>query len=392
MSRRPLVADPRTGQLTKLSEIGRALTYTTSLDEVAGVTIDRGAALVDASAAVLMLADAEGQMHVRASHGIDDARVAMFQAPSTGEVVGRLQGLLNVPDEFFIAVPLVVEGAVTGLIAVALRHRGADADEWMLSALADQAAVALERARLGGEVRLEMEARLRASEGATNAKDRALATLAHDIRGPLGAIEGYCSNLEDALYGPVTPDQHQALSRVRMSGRHLLSLLENVMDMARLTTGAVTINTGPVRLSAVARDAVDILAPASMDKGQSLDIGEMADVVASADAGRLRQVLINLIGNAVKFTPTGGRITVSVTRCPQDGCSEIRISDTGPGIAEAEQIAIFEPYYRSETVALMPGVGLGLAISQALVKQMGGELIVESQAGAGATFIVRFLP
>ena len=107
----------------------------------------------------------------------DDGR-----APLDDEVYGRLQGLLAVPDDRFIAVPLVVGGAVTGLVAVALPHASTPADEWLLSALADQAAVALENARLGGEVRLEMEGRLRASEGATSAKDRALATLAHEMR------------------------------------------------------------------------------------------------------------------------------------------------------------------------------------------------------------------
>ena len=125
------------------------------------------------------------------------------------------------------------------MLAVGLAQTATSLDEWLLSGLADQAGVALENARLGGEVRLEMEGRLRVSEGATNAKDRALATLAHDIRSPLGAIEGYCAVLEDGLYGPMTEKQLHAIGRVRMSGRHLLSLLDNVMDMARLTAGAM---------------------------------------------------------------------------------------------------------------------------------------------------------
>ena len=385
--------EPRVEELRRLSEIGRALTYSTSLDEVARLTAERGAGLLDATAAVLMLSDDEGLLHVRSAHGVSDELLARFRTPLSDEVFGRLQGLLAVPDDRFLAVPLVVGGAVTGLLAVALDHVATAADEWLLSALADQAAVALERARLGGEVRREMEDRLRASEGATTAKDRALSTLAHDIRSPLGAIDGYCENLELEIYGPLTDQQRKALGRVRMSGRHLLSLLDTVMDMARLAAGAVRVRTEAVRLANVAREAVDILMPAAAAKGQRLRLIPGADVIVTGDHDRLRQVLVNLIGNAVKFTPRDGAIDVSTAEVIARGArwGEVRVADTGPGIAEAERAAVFEPYYRSEGTALAPGVGLGLAISQALVKQMGGEMHLESELGVGSTFAVRLV-
>ncbi|MBA3969477.1 MAG: GAF domain-containing protein, partial [Gemmatimonadetes bacterium] len=363
-------------QLRRLTEISRALTYTTSLEQVTRLTVERGAELLGAEAAVLMLADAEGLLHVRATHGVTEERVTRFHAPLSDEVIGRLQGLLAVPDDCFIAVPLVVGGAVTGLLAVATQEPCTAANEALLSALADQAAVALENARLGGEVRLEMEDRLRASEGATTAKDRALATLAHDIRTPLGAIDGYCSIMQDEIYGPINDRQRETLGRVRMSGRHLLALLDNVMDMARLNAGVVRTSAEPVRLADVVREAVHMLIPAAHAKLQTLDLGTVADVVVTADHTRVRQVLVNLIGNAVKFTPQDGSISVTTSEhvAAGVGWGEIRVVDTGPGIVEAEQTAIFEPYYRSEGTAEMPGVGLGLAISHALVRQMGGEL------------------
>ena len=387
-----LPADSEVGRLRRLSEIGRALTYATSLDQVARLTVERGAELLEATAAVLMLPDAGGLLHVRAAHGIDEERIARFRAPLTDEVIGRLQGLLAVPDDSFIAVPLVVGGAVTGIVAVALSHDATAADEWLLSALADQAAVALENARLGGEVRLEMEDRLRATEGATNAKDRALSTLAHDIRSPLGAIDGYCANFEEEIYGPVNDRQREVLRRVRMSGRHLLSLLDTVMDMARFNAGVAAVKAEPVHLTEVAREAVQILGPAAEAKFQTLRLDSAADAIVSADGARLRQVLVNLIGNAVKFTPQEGSITVTTTVRMIEGVpwGEIRVTDTGPGIAKSEQAAIFEPYYRSEGTALLPGVGLGLAISHALVKQMGGEMELESEVGVGSSFAVRF--
>ncbi len=383
--------DPGFAQLRRLTEISRALTYTTSLEQVTRLTVERGAELLDASAAVLMLPDAEGLLHVRAAHGIDEERVARFRAPLSDEVFGRLQGLLGVPDDCFIAVPLVVGGAVTGLVAVATRQASTDADETLLSALADQAAVAIENARLGGEVRLEMEDRLRASEGATSAKDRALATLAHDIRTPLGAIQGYCEILEEEIYGPVNDRQRETLGRVRMSGRHLLALLDNVMDMARLTAGVVRVGAEPVRLVDVAREAVHLLIPAADARLQTLQLGRTADVVVTADHDRVRQVLVNLIGNAVKFTPPDGSISVTTRERVVGGAAwgEVRVADSGPGIAEAERAAVFEPYYRGEGTAQAPGVGLGLAISRALVQQMGGELELESEVGAGTTFIIR---
>ncbi|CAN5279347.1 hypothetical protein BH24GEM2_BH24GEM2_06250 [soil metagenome] len=378
-------------QLRRLTEISRALTYTTSLEQVTRLTVERGAELLGAVAAVLMLADAEGLLHVRATHGVTEERVTRFHAPLSDEVIGRLQGLLAVPDDCFIAVPLVVGGAVTGLLAVATQEPCTAANEALLSALADQAAVALENARLGGEVRLEMEDRLRASEGATTAKDRALATLAHDIRTPLGAIDGYCSIMQDEIYGPINDRQRETLGRVRMSGRHLLALLDNVMDMARLNAGAVRTSAEPVRLADVVREAVHMLIPAAHAKLQTLDLGTVADVVVTADHTRVRQVLVNLIGNAVKFTPQDGSISVTTSEhvAAGVGWGEIRVVDTGPGIVEAEQTAIFEPYYRSEGTAEMPGVGLGLAISHALVRQMGGELHLESEVGVGSSFMIR---
>ena len=377
-------------QLRRLTEISRALTYTTSLDQVTRLTVERGAELLGASAAVLMLADAEGVLQVRAAHGIPEARIARFGAPVTDDVMERLQGLCGVAPDALIAVPLVVGGAVTGLVAVATGRLSTASDESLLSSLADHAAVALENARLGGEVRLAMEDRLRASEGAT-AKDRALATLAHDIRTPLAAIDGYCEILEEELYGRVNDRQRETLGRVRMSGRHLLSLLDNVMEMARLTAGVVRLSAQPVDLLDVAREAVHMLIPAADAKLQALHLGRSESVVVTGDHARVRQVLVNLIGNAVKFTPQDGSITVSTSVRLVDSVAwgEIRVSDTGPGIAEAERAAIFEPYYRSEGTSDAPGVGLGLAISHGLVRGMGGELCVESRVGAGTAFLLR---
>lgn len=384
-------ADPGFDQLRKLTEISRALTYTTSLDQVTRLTVERATDLLDATAAVLMLPDAGGLLQVRAAHSVRGDRLARFSAPMGDQLISRLQGLLNVSAQCFIAVPLIVGGEVTGVLAVAMTGAYTLADEWLLSALADQTAVALENARMGGEVRDEMEDRLRASEGATNAKDRALSTLAHDIRTPLGAIEGYCSILQDGLHGPVNDRQIETLGRIRMSGQHLLALLDNVMDMARINAGVITIDAAPLRLIDVAREACQMLLPAADAKFQTLEVKEIRSATINADQARLRQVLINLVGNAVKFTPQDGRVTVTTTclHFENRDWGEVRVIDTGPGIPEAELNAVFTPYYRAASAARVPGVGLGLAIAHALIEQMGGTLSVESKVDAGTSFIAR---
>ena len=385
------IADPSGDQLRGLTAIGRALTYATTLDQVARLAVERGATLLDASSAVIMLPDSDELLNVRASHGIDAQLVARFRAPLTDDLATRLQGLLDVSDDRFLAVPLIVGGTVTGLIGMALRSPHTEADEWLLSAHADQIAVALENARLSGEVRVELEARLRASEGATNAKDRALATLAHDIRSPLGSIEAYSELLTDGLFGPVTDKQREAIGRIRMSGRHLLSLLDSVMDMARLNAGIVRLSHEPVAIADVAREAVEMMLPMADAKLQVLTLGERSKAEVAGDRGHLRQVLVNLIGNAIKFTPQDGTIRVSTSEQVVDGArwGVIRITDSGPGIAEDELASVLEPFYRSEGTAQEPGVGLGLAISNGLVHHMGGVLEIESEVGVGSTFIVR---
>jgi sigma-B regulation protein RsbU (phosphoserine phosphatase) len=383
-------AHPDFEQLRGLTEISRAFTYTTTLDQVTRLTVERGAALLGATAAVVMLPDDEGLMHVRAAHGVEEHLITRFRAPFSDELLGRLQGLFSVGEDRFLAVPLVVGGAVSGLVAVATDSSASPGDEWLLSALADHAAVALENARLGGEVRMAMEERLRASEGATSAKDRALSTLAHDIRTPLGAIEGYCDIMEMGMQGPINEQQRETLARIRMSGRHLLSLLDTVMDIARLDAGALHVTNAPVRLSDVVREAVQLLIPAADAKLQQLRIGQLSDVIVLADHNRLRQVLVNLLGNAVKFTPEGGAITVSTETSLTTGKTSgvVRVQDSGPGIAPDEQAAIFEAYYRSNAAAHTPGVGLGLAISQALIAQMDGALTLVSELGVGSIFTV----
>jgi signal transduction histidine kinase len=392
-------ADSRLAQIRKLTEISRALTYTTALDEVLRLAADRAAELLDAESALLMLTDADGFLRVRATRGVQDEVLERFREPLDETLVRRLQGLLDISSpQCFLGVPLVAHGTVTGLLAV-VRPEGeacTDEEEWLLSAVADQVAVALENARLEEEMRREREGRARAVEEAgeaDGAKNRALATLSHDLRSPLNAIDSYAALIEMEILGPVSDRQREALGRIRMSGRHLLAVLENVLEMQRINAGVVGVRTVSIAAAAVIEEAVLMVGPSAVAKEQSLVVEAAPEVVLEADPDRLRQVLVNLLGNAVKYTRPNGSLRVAASLTEIDGrpWGIIAVSDTGPGIPADKLQTIFRPYYRIlATDGSSPeGTGLGLAISRELVRQMGGEIRVESELGRGSTFIVQ---
>jgi sigma-B regulation protein RsbU (phosphoserine phosphatase) len=384
----------RSGQIRGLTEVSRALTYATSLTDVLRLAVDRAAELLEAEQSVVMLTDDDGLLHVRASHGVDEHRVQDFREPLSETLIGRLQGLFGRMDEAsFVGVPLVSHGAVIGMLAVFRADGGSctNTDEWLLSALADQTAVALENARLQEQVREEMHERLRVVQGLTRANERALSTLAHDLRSPLNAIEAYSELLEMGLLGPVVDRQREALGRIRMSGRHLLAVLENVMELAHLSAATVRPQTGSVAAALVAREAVELVQHDATSKDQVLEVETGADLLVRADPDRLRQVLVNLLGNAVKYTPPRGSIRLRSSVIEHQGMwwGALSVSDSGPGIPPDQHEAVFEPYVRLSNNEEEPGTGLGLAICRELVRHMGGHLEVESQVGAGSTFTVR---
>lgn len=392
-------SDLRFEQLRKLTEITRALTYTTAPEEVLRLATERAADLLEAQRALLMLADEQGMLRVRAAHGLSEGAIEPIRERLDESLIRRLQGLLGAPlQEAFLGVPLVVHGAVTGLLAV-VRPAGkpiTEEEEWLLSAVADQVAVALENARLEEEARRVREERAREAKGAERVdetNERALATLSHDLRSPLNAIDSYAELIEMEILGPVSDRQREALGRIRMSGRHLLAVLENVLEMTRLSAGAVRLQVGPVAVNAVVEEAVLMVRPSAAAKEQSLLVEPDTELMVHADPNRLRQVLVNLLGNAVKYTqPTGTvRVGTSVREIGGAQWGVIAVSDTGPGIPAEKLQAIFQPYYRipSAEGEQSEGAGLGLAISRQLARQMGGEIGVESELGHGCTFTVR---
>ena len=401
VSMSPLIppSDRRAEQLRRLTGISRALTYTTSTDQIVNVGIRQAAELLGAERTLLMLCGEDGTLRVRAAHGVSDAAVESVARQSDLPLAEQLKRLLTFSEpEGFLGVPLVAGGQVTGLLAVSRSEAGeaSEEEEWLLSAVADQIAVAMENARLDEQIQKERASRLRSdneSSAADEASERALATLAHDLRSPLNAIDSYSELMEMEILGPISERQREALGRIRLSGRHLLAVLENVLEMTRLSAGAVRIHAESVAAATVVDEAALIMRPAATLKNISLIVEPSSDILLAADPDRLRQVLVNLLGNAVKYTQNGGSIRVSATSASVGGRQSglLTVADTGPGIPAEKLEAIFQPYYRlpNASPGAPEGAGLGLAISRELIRHMDGEIEVTSELGHGCTFTVR---
>jgi phosphoserine phosphatase RsbU/P len=378
----------RLDRLRALTEVSRALTYATSIDEVLELAVQRAAQLMGADRSVIMLNDGDGLLVVRAAYGLDRERVRELREPLSETLIQRLQGLLDYPSpDCFLSVPLVVQGEVTGILASVRvgTAPAAEDDEWLLSALADQAAVALENARLTEAVRTERIEVERMAE----AQSRTRATLGHELRVPLSAILSYAALLLDGVHGPLNDRQWESVARIRIGGQHLLAIIENVLDAVQLTAGRVPMVSVDLRVADVLSEAVDLVRPRLSEQQQEVRL-DAGDLVARGDPNRLRQALVNLLGNASKYSPKGSVIDVCAGPREHQGrtCAAIAVIDPGRGIPAEAQHSLFKPYSRAGAPAHEPGLGLGLYICRQLIRQMGGEIEVESAENRGSTFTV----
>jgi PAS domain S-box-containing protein len=218
-------------------------------------------------------------------------------------------------------------------------------------------------------------------------KDQFLSILSHELRTPLNAIMGFASILDDELMGTLNANQHQFLTKIMSGTEVLLALINDLLDMSRIQAGKFSLQPAPTDVGAVVREAVDHLAVLADRKGHTLAI-TVPDGLApiTADAQRVKQVLINLIGNAIKFTPDGGHIAVSVAETSSALC--LQVTDDGIGISSADRARLFQPFTQVDdsNTRAAGGTGLGLSISKALVEAHGGTLNVESEVGRGSTF------
>jgi signal transduction histidine kinase/PAS domain-containing protein len=333
-------------------------------------------------------------------HAIRDGRSILVPSVSDASIASMLSGEQSVialaretETTSLLMVPIATRGHVLGALGLGTRgmRRPFDQGDLLLAEeLGRRTAMALDNAYLlAAEHRARAEAELARSEAerASRAKSDFLAMMSHELRTPLNAIAGYAELIELGVRGPVSDAQVIDLQKIRQNQRHLLGLINSVLNFARLDAGRVLYDLANVPLAAALRAVESLIEPQLRERALVYHLAPCdVAVTARADSEKLQQILLNLLGNAAKFTAGGGRIELSCRA--EDRQVHIIVRDTGVGIPPEQFDRIFEPFVQGSrgSRSTKEGVGLGLAISRELARGMGGELTVESEVGVGSTF------
>src|SRR5467141_2549601 len=229
---------------------------------------------------------------------------------------------------------------------------------------------------------------LRAKEEAERGsrfKDQFLSTMSHELRTPLNAVLGFSDLLIDESYGPLNDRQRRYVEHIYTGGKHLLTLISDILDLSKIEAGRMELTNESLRVEAIFGEVLSVMRPLADKKSQSLSKNSQPGLVVRADSVRFKQVLMNLLGNAIKFTPKDGSIELGAHLA--GGRVRVEVRDNGPGIPPAEQQRIFEAFYRlRESGKKTEGTGLGLAITHRLVELHGGELTLDSELGKGSFY------
>ncbi len=397
-------------RLRRLQAMTAAFSEAPTGRDIARVLVNQAHEALRADAAVvLLLDDAGGTLELAAQVGypretVDQWKVVPLEADAplaevvrTGapmffaqraalfrrypHITGRSVG----PDDALAAIPLTFRGRSLGAVALTFRrlHDFAGADRAFLMSLATLAAQAIDRARL---FEAERVSRLEA-EAANRLKDEFLATMSHELRTPLNAVVGWATLLRTKAIDPA--EAEHAIEAIYRNARAQTKLVEDILDVSRIVSGNLRLETAPVDVASVVEAAVDVLRPAADAKQIELRLTLEDSCVISGDAARLQQIVWNLVSNAVKFTPDRGRIEVSITR--SDARVAILVRDTGSGIPPEFLPHVFERFRQVDGSTTRRHGGLGLAITRHLVELHGGTIEAKSGGvGTGATFTVEF--
>jgi len=398
------------GQLTALSEVGQAISSTLELDTVLKTIVGRAVQLSGLDAGVIYEYDQANDLFLlRASERFDESGVAEFRGATIrrGEgAVGRsveirqptqvpdthapdypahLRGLLDRAGfRALLAVPLLREDHIVGALMVIRKEPGEFAAEVveLLRSFAGQSALAIQNARLFREI----AEKGRQLEQASRHKSNFLASMSHELRTPLNAILGFNEMILGQVYGEVPADMKEPLEDIQKSGKHLLRLINNVLDLAKIEAGRMELSLQDYSVHDLVGSVHSTLRPLAAEKGLEFLATVPEDLpLAYGDGGRITQCLMNLAGNSIKFTKAG-RIEISVEE--KDGLLTYRVSDTGIGIPRDKIASLFTEFKQTDATIASEygGTGLGLSISRKFVEMHGGRIWIESELGRGSTF------
>jgi signal transduction histidine kinase len=399
-------------ELRALGDISQAVNSTLDQETVLATIVSRAVELSGSYSGIIYeLGPAGRRFHAKATHRISQEHLtALREAPvSLGEgAVGRAgssQSPVEVVDierqpalvapqvrkilmreglRSLLAIPLVREGQILGGLVILRYEPGAFSGEVVttLQTFAAQSVLAIQNARLFHEI----EEKSRQLEVASRHKSEFLANMSHELRTPLNAILGYTELLLDAIYGEVSEKMRGVLERVLSNGRHLLGLINDVLDLSKIEAGQLTLSIDVYSLADVVQSVHSAVGSLAAEKHLGFSVELQPNLpIGRGDGRRITQVLINLVGNAIKFTDEGN---VAIKASAVNGSFEIAVCDTGPGIAPEDQIKIFEEFAQADSTSTRKkgGTGLGLTISKRIIEMHGGRIWVESEVGSGSTF------
>jgi two-component system, NtrC family, sensor kinase len=317
----------------------------------------------------------------------------MIQLPDTEESASQITREVARGFQFraLVTVPMLREGSAIGTISITRAAPGEFSERQVevLQTFADQAVIAIENVRLFKELEAsnrEIADKSRQLEVASQHKSEFLANMSHELRTPLNAIIGFSEVLTERMFGELNEKQEEYLTDIHASGTHLLSLINDILDLSKIEAGRMELELTDFDLPTALDNALTLVRERAGRRGIALEKsvdGRLGQV--RADERKIRQVVLNLLSNAIKFTPEGGQIGVAAVS--KDGSVEVSVSDTGVGIAAGDQEAVFEEFRQVGTsAAKQEGTGLGLALCRKFVELHGGKIWVQSEVGVGSTF------
>jgi signal transduction histidine kinase len=396
-------------ELRALGDVSQAVTSTIDLQTVLSTIVAKAVQLSGTDAgAIYAFEEARQEFRLRATYGMDAAMIAAITDQRVGlrdsnigpaVAKGEPAQIADLRDEppsklnniilqsgyrALLLLPLLRPGQIVGTLVVRRKEPGLfpQATIDLLQRFAAQSVLAIENARLFGEI----EEKGRQLESASKHKSQFLANMSHELRTPLNAILGYTELIIDNMYGETPDKMRTVLNRVQSNGRHLLGLINDVLDLSKIEAGQLTLSLANYSLKEAVHSVFTAVEPLASEKKLAFKIEVPPDLPPGrGDERRLTQVLLNLVGNAIKFTDAG---EVKLKASASNGSFTIAVHDTGPGIAVDDQVKIFEEFQQADNSATKKkgGTGLGLSIAKRIIEMHGGQIWVESKLGEGSIF------